>query len=328
MLRLEVTGDALLHSRFALSPAFELASLLRALSGRSESRLPLRWSARLSPEFQRLRRETGLDAVLALQTDRFGAELIAPPPSSLGHSWEDDLSAMLSTSPVQARHEAERCIATGVVRDPRVIAVLRSDDLIGSVVRAMDQAWRSLLAPDWDQLRAVCERDVVYRVGQLGQSGWATVLDGLHGDLTWKDNGVSVPNAAPATVTLGGDGLLLIPSVFIGPGVAAHLDGTWPKTLIYPARGTAALWGVHDTPGGEALEALMGRSRARLLAALETPASTTQLAKSLDMAVGAVGDHLTVLRRAGLLRRARSGRSVLYHRTALGDSLLRAQEDL
>ncbi|WP_242432065.1 helix-turn-helix domain-containing protein [Streptomyces avermitilis] len=72
----------------------------------------------------------------------------------------------------------------------------------------------------------------------------------------------------------------------------------------------------------------MGRSRARLLAALETPASTTQLAKSLDMAVGAVGDHLTVLRRAGLLRRARSGRSVLYHRTALGDSLLRAQEDL
>ncbi|WP_241844479.1 ArsR/SmtB family transcription factor [Kitasatospora sp. CB01950] len=323
---MEVTAGALLHSRFALSPAVELTGLLRLLCDASSGRLPPRWSARLRPVFQRLRRETELDAVLALQTDRFCADLIAPPPAGLGQSWDDDLRSMSRTPPEQARREAAHCLASGVVGDRRVAAVLSSDDLVARIVRALDHAWHALLAADWQQLRAVCERDVVHRVGQLGRSGWARVLDGLHDDLSWTDGGVNLPNADPATITRVEDGLLLVPSVFIGPGVAAHVDGSWPKTLIYPARGTAALWWEPDGPAAEALAALVGRSRARLLAGLDAPASTTQLAKSLDMSLGAVGDHLAVLRHAGLLQRARSGRAVLYHRTALGDSLVRGHD--
>jgi DNA-binding transcriptional ArsR family regulator len=55
--------------------------------------------------------------------------------------------------------------------------------------------------------------------------------------------------------------------------------------------------------------------------ALAEPASTTQLARGNGLAVGALGDHLAVLRDAGLVDRARSGRSVLYRRTPLGDAL-------
>jgi DNA-binding transcriptional ArsR family regulator len=109
--------------------------------------------------------------------------------------------------------------------------------------------------------------------------------------------------------------------VFVWPGLAAHTEDPWPRTIIYPARGVGALWGepVSASPG--ALGDLVGRSRARLLDALDSPASTTQLARSTGLAPGAVGDHLAVLLRAGLLDRARSGRSVLYTRTALGDAL-------
>lgn len=124
------------------------------------------------------------------------------------------------------------------------------------------------------------------------------------------------------TVRLAYDGLLLIPSVFVA-NIATHLEDPWPRTLIYGARGTAALWGARETaPRPDALTALIGRSRARLLSALDAPASTSHLARSLAMSPGAVGDHLAVLRDAGLLTRARSGRSVLYRRTPLGEALV------
>ncbi|MFJ4535385.1 winged helix-turn-helix domain-containing protein [Streptomyces tibetensis] len=93
--------------------------------------------------------------------------------------------------------------------------------------------------------------------------------------------------------------------------------------MVFPARGTAALWGEQATaPRPEALSALVGRARARLLLALDAPASTSHLARSLAMTPGAVGDHLAILRDAGMLVRARSGRSVLYRRTPLGEALV------
>jgi hypothetical protein len=42
--------------------------------------------------------------------------------------------------------------------------VLDSADAVSRIAEAMDQAWHELLAADWPQLRAICERDVVHRV--------------------------------------------------------------------------------------------------------------------------------------------------------------------
>jgi DNA-binding transcriptional ArsR family regulator len=86
----------------------------------------------------------------------------------------------------------------------------------------------------------------------------------------------------------------------------------------------AALWETPATATRSALADLVGRTRASLLTALDQPASTTHLAHSLGLATGAVGDHLAILHNAGLLTKARSGRSVLYRRTPLGDALAAA----
>ena len=325
MLRFVLEADDLLRSRFAVSPLFELDTLLRKLSGQSPHRLPVVWSARLAPVYRRLRVTTDVDVVLALQSRTYGPGFIAPPPRSLAQSIEDDLATVRATALPDARREIAWSVGQRPVNDERILAILRSEEVVERTARALETAWHELLAADWLQLRALCERDVVHRAGQLSRSGWAAALDGLHPRVRWRNGAIELLRFAEhRTVSLNGQGLLLVPSVFVWPQVAAHIDRPWPATLIYPARGIAALWETRATAAPGALGALVGRTRAVLLAALDQPASTTQLARSLGLATGAVGDHLATLHDAGLLTKARSGRSVLYRRTPLGDALIAA----
>ena len=61
-----------------------------------------------------------------------------------------------------------------------------------------------------------------------------------------------------------------------------------------------------------------------MLLLLDTPKSTTQLVALTGQGLGSVGRHLKVLLDAGVVARRRSGRSVLYFRTATGDMLVQA----
>jgi DNA-binding transcriptional ArsR family regulator len=272
--------------------------------------------------FRRLRAETALDAVLALQTRHYGAAFIAPPPSGLAQTIEDDLASVRGTPLRLARAEIDKCLNRVPVTAERTLALLADRRVVELLADTLETAWHALLAADWLQLRAICERDVVHRAGLLSRQGWAAAIDGLDRRLRWRDGGIEIAwRHHNETVEVGGSGLLLVPAVFIWPHVAVQIEPPWPRSLIYPARGIAGLWQPAATARPGALAALVGRSRATLLVALAEPASTTQLARSLRLAPGAVGDHLTVLREAGLVHRARSGRSVLYQRTPLGDAL-------
>jgi DNA-binding transcriptional ArsR family regulator len=329
MLRFRVGATDLVNSRFAVSPLSELNHLLRKLSGLDEGRLPRDWSARLRPVYRRLRAETELDAILALNSRHHGPAFVAPPPSTSAQTAEMDLSAMRDTSLRQARVEIEECLRRRPVTDERIMAVLRSRSVVRRLVDTYEIAWHELLAADWLQLRAICERDVVHRAGLLSRAGWAAAIDGLHPKVRWRDGGIELAwrHHPDTTVDLDGAGLLFVPAVFIWPKVAAYIAPPWPRGLIYPARGIAGLWEPDAPTDPAARSDLRGRSRARLLAALDDPASTTQLSRTLTMSAGAVGDHLTILRRSGLVQRARSGRSVLYRRTPLGDALVAGTPD-
>ncbi|BFV58476.1 hypothetical protein KCMC57_up35800 [Kitasatospora sp. CMC57] len=92
--------------------------------------------------------------------------------------------------------------------------------------------------------------------------------------------------------------------------------------LVYPPRGIAALWESPRDRAPDALAALLGRSRAGLLAELGYPASTTELAARTGMPAPTVSHHLTALRAAGLAVSHRTGRTVVYLHTPLGEALL------
>jgi DNA-binding transcriptional ArsR family regulator len=146
----------------------------------------------------------------------------------------------------------------------------------------------------------------------------------MHGSIRWRDGGIEAPTSRSVTVRLDGDGLLFVPSVFVWPGVAVYVEPPWPFALVYPARGIAALWERAVPAPPQALAGVLGRARAQLLTALDNPASTSQLVQLLGLSLGAVGDQLAALRRAGFVARERSGRSVLYRRTPVGDAVIAA----
>jgi DNA-binding transcriptional ArsR family regulator len=76
----------------------------------------------------------------------------------------------------------------------------------------------------------------------------------------------------------------------------------------------------HDPPP-HALSRLLGPVRASILTLLDSPKSPTQLVALTGYGFGSVGGHLHVLLQAQLVARRRSGRSVLYFRTPVGDLL-------
>jgi DNA-binding transcriptional ArsR family regulator len=191
-----------------------------------------------------------------------------------------------------------------------------------------------LIAPHWQRMRAVLDADVAYRGGLLADGGARGLLHDLHSDLHWDEGVLTISEPDPRfyEVVLGPDGVVIMPSVFAWPDVSVRKQTSTQTTLHYPARGAATVWyadggtagtgGTAPDPGAAATAELLGTVRARLLSALRSPATTTALARGFGVTPGAVSQHLSVLHRAGLADRTRTGRTVLYQATDLGLALL------
>ncbi|MEV7024479.1 winged helix-turn-helix domain-containing protein, partial [Kitasatospora sp. NPDC093558] len=183
--------------------------------------------------------------------------------------------------------------------------------------------WEIALAPYWARIRALLEADVFHRSRQAAEHGTARVLDDLHETVRWDGTALRLEGRHCLVSRLHtGTGLLLLPSAFAWPRVLTRVLPPDPPQLIYPARGAATLWEPRATTCPDALAAVLGKSRARLLAELESPASTTELARRTGLSAAGVSQHLTALRAAGLTSAHRAGHTVLYARTATAESLL------
>lgn len=149
------------------------------------------------------------------------------------------------------------------------------------------------------------------------------LLNDLHRQVRWEgDTLVVAQRHCLAPDVADGPGLVLVPSVFVWPSVLSVSAGDAPQ-LAYPASGLGTLWErPNDVP--DALAAVLGRGRARLLTELVGEASTTELARRSGMSPGGVSQHLTALRAAGLVVTHRRGRSLLSARTDLAEALLSA----
>jgi DNA-binding transcriptional ArsR family regulator len=308
--------------RFAWSPAWETHLAVRMFIDPRGRPYHQSWHAAMAGEAARLRL-TQLFAVNPLRGSV--PDFLTPPPHSSAPRFPDQLDEIRATPPEQVTEDLRRCRGTlggkaqGAV-DKMLADPAAARDLLGDQVQA---AWERLVAPFWPSIQAVLDADVAHRSRQLTDRGLRPMLEGIDARITWSDGTVVVSDGMDILVELRGRGLLLMPSAYVWPAVAAVVDEPWQPMIVYPARGIANLW-QQAAPPPDALARLLGRTRALLLARLDRPASTATLAARHGLSPSGTSKHLTAMRDAGLVAGTRHGHEIRYARTRLGTELSRA----
>lgn len=327
----EIDADTLAGSRFVVSPLSETVASLKALESGTAAHPGERvW---LDAHLPAYRARQAADPVTALLVrSAFGrtwnADFFTPTPtptltpSGEGGSagppvFENEIVAVRETSPERARDDLLLSL------DGPLPAALHRSDLPERAATLLEWVWAEAVLPYWPRRRRLIEADVVARTAQLSQGGWASALSAMRPGMRWLGG-----NRLQITTRVGP----LNPSQVI-PGVRLMFVPVTPRTgwvswdadryaVVYPCAGALADTGRARVP--EPLRALLGPARAAVLVLLGAPKSTTQLVALTGQGLGSVGRHLKVLLDAGLIRRRRAGRSVLYFRTEAGEALVRA----
>lgn len=310
------TPDDVARIRFAFSPVHELVLSLVVLRAPSRHSLHLPWIRSARPRLAGL----DLSELFALVPVRgIVADFLSPPPTSPLPDFAAELDLVRNTP-------ADRVVGdlADVPGIPDAVRNRIRDDPRGAVHRiaqTLEAYWDRALAEHWPRVQSLLEADVLWRSRRLAMGGAAALFDDLHDTVTWHGDRLTATDPWHYSGSLSGEGLLLVPSVMAWPTVRKMVEPYQP-VISYPARAVATLWEKGEPPSVEALAALIGRTRAQLLDALAEPRSTTALATRLAVTPGAVSQHLSVLRSNGLITRTRVGGSVLYRRTARGDTLV------
>ena len=324
MISARFDTEALTRVRFAISPMLESTASVSTLEdpARAEVHLPWVEDAR--------RRTTGLDlsVLRALKRSKvYNPDFINPPPSGPLAEFEDELAVMVATPGRQISAEVRRAYEDGDM--PDVLYPFMQDPCraIAALAELMLTYWELSLAGHWPRIRSLLEGDILYRSRQIADGGTRQLFADLDPSVRWEDGVLWIDSCGESghlELKLDERGLLLLPSAFTWPKVMVVTAAPWQPTLIYPARGVGMLWSPEHTAPPEALARLLGRSRAALLLALDSPRSTTELAGVLGVSHGGVSQHLSILHDAGLVSRRRVQRFVLYLRSPDGDALVQS----
>jgi DNA-binding transcriptional ArsR family regulator len=318
----QVNADTLAGSRFVFSPLAEATASLIALEGGAAGHPGERiWLDAHQPAYRDRLASDPVTALLvrAALGRRWIADFLTVTPAGDSEpTFGEGLARLRERSPEAAR--ADLMVSLGGPLPAR----LHRSDLPERAADLLEWVWTETVLPYWPRRRRIMEADVVARTRELSTGGWAAALVGMRPGMRWLGEGrlqINAHDNPPRKIA--GAQLLFVP-------VTPHQgwvswDAPHRYAVMYPCSGVLAEAGLAPVP--EALGTLLGPARAGVLVLLDTPKSTTQLVALTGQGLGSVGRHLKVLLDARLVQRRRAGRSVLYYRTAAGETLLEAQQN-
>ncbi|MFL6110063.1 MAG: ArsR family transcriptional regulator [Catenulispora sp.] len=324
---LSFTAEELALVRFSVSPMWEVLTSFRVLSRPGLHPVHGPWFDQVRPRLAAAGLLTGRLAAL-FQAEGYVPDFLNPAPPCAAPGLAEELAAIRATPGERLSVDLD-CYAAEIAGGPRQPFVERlrahREQALGELAGEIEQYFAIALAPYWSRIRTLLDADIYHRARQVAEHGAARLFNELHPDVSWNSGTLQMlhrrrvlcrDDTAP--------GLILVPSAFIWDQVLTRAAPGDVPQLCYGARGVGTLFDRRAPGTSAAVAAVLGRSRALLLAELAAPASTTELAARTGMSAGGVSEHLTALRGAGMVSAHRAGRSVLYARTAVADSLLAA----
>ena len=329
MLKIIFSGEDVLRTRVApaADPLWELVLSLHLLQGRSRDPMMTTWRRTVA---HGLRTDTDAEQyrlLLALNPPRgYFPDFLTPSASREGI--EAGLDAVRGT-PVDMLRRDLRRLAGETALPSSAGALARGEPAtLHHLTDAMARYQSLAVTPYWARVQAAVEADRARRARAMLDGGAEGLLASLRPNMRWVSGVLEVLDYPDTReLHLDGRGLLLVPSFFCSRTPVALVDPTLPPVLVYPVDRLAGLTpasGPAASPQGEALAALLGRTRSRVLQAADEGCTTGEMARRLRISAAAASQHTTVLRNAGLLVSQRDRNTVLHTLTPLGRAVLDA----
>ncbi|UOE44096.1 ArsR/SmtB family transcription factor [Agromyces larvae] len=313
--------DDLRAIRFGISPGHELCHAMRVLQ-RPDGH-PMQWGW-----LRGVRGRLPRDA-FDLFADVIGIDGYFPDFLTSTPAWDttpDREAARLREVPLeQIRFDLHKMVLRSSGARQR-----RIRDLIDEPERTRERIadagqllWRAALEPVWPQLERILRADIAVRARRIAAEGIAGMVGALHTSVSWSGDAVRVQlRRFSDTIDCRGSGLVLVPSVFGGQGCTVLTEQGVQPTLFYPAQGVTERWARDPVAVADALGALVGETRARILVTAHAARTTSQVAADAGLAISTASHHLAILRDSGLIAATRDGARVLHERTPLGEALI------
>jgi DNA-binding transcriptional ArsR family regulator len=321
LVRIQLSADDVARIRFGYSAVWETTASVYALTNPS--------SYGLHRPLRRQLTAAGRATAAALSeltcVPGWIPDTLSPPPHSAPVDPLVEFAEVRSTPSCVAERDLE------VLRRNRLSsrwARMCPDQFVDEIAALLKDYWRQELATRWEVIESVNGSDARNRQRGLARDGMGSALQLLHPSVSYERSVIQIEMALHhCRLTGKGEGVWLVPSVFRWPkvGVASIPSGAF--VISYPAQGAGTIWEERRSRE-RGLGALVGRSRAAVLADLNVARSTTALARRLELAPATVSAHLSRLAGAGLVSSAREGRLVLYSRTSLGTLLLNSDQEV
>jgi DNA-binding transcriptional ArsR family regulator len=319
---IHITPGDLAKLRFSYRPLLEIPLSYRALINPEFQSPHLRWV----DEACRALYDVDLPYLSALIAPYgFIPDFLTPTPLTTGSHIEADFEQVLSTPDNVIRQNVQWLMQDIGESEMRLYFVAHPRDAVRKLVEELRLYWQRTLALSWSKMINVLEGDILYRGRLLALDGTDHLLPDLHPSIAYRPGQIDISPTCnhvhcPRQVSLCGDGIQLVPTIFNEAGRMIQITPGWHPMIAYKARGIGVY--QRETRASKPLEMALGAGRASVLQALTIPANTGELAHRLMLTSGAVSQHLKRLILAGLVESHRSGKRVYYQLSKRGVDLL------